>query len=691
MDTFARRLIGGLVACALFACGRDRAAERSDVEILWDRWGVPHIHAVDEPALFRGFGWAQMRAHGDLLLRLYGTARGRAAEYWGETFVDSDRWIHTVGVPARAAEWYAEQSPEFRACLDAFAAGINAFGREHTDELAPDVRVVLPVDGVDVLAHAQRVLQFLFLAHPSQLGGGRAPSGGSNAWAIAPSRSANGRALLLANPHLPWGDAYTFFEAELACGELDVSGAALVGFPTLGIAFNTRLGWTHTVNPQDGVDLFELVPDADGYRWNGERRAFDVERVELRVRGDDGELSTREFDVRRSACGPLVDVAPGKLVALRVVGLDRPRALQQWWDMARAQDLAAFERALSAQQLPLFSVVYADGVGHVLYDFGGLTPRRSDQTTDWTRPVRADSDAVVWHEYLTSAELPRVVDPPSGWLQNANDPPWSATEPPTLFADDFPSGLAPRSISLRAQRSIELLRADESIALDELVAYKHSSRMGLADRVLDELLPLASASATERVRRAASVLERWDREARAESRGAVLFATWVSRLGASGQLFANPWDPQKPLETPDGLADPIAACAALDAAAATLEKQGLALDVAWGDVYRLRGGGHDLPCNGAMESLGVFRAFEFASERDGKKRVVGGDSFVAAIEFADEPRAFAVMAYGNASQSGSPHRFDQLPLVASGQLRPVLRGRAAGEAECVEREFVPPR
>ncbi|MCE9595520.1 MAG: penicillin acylase family protein [Planctomycetes bacterium] len=686
---FASRLC--VVALFVAACSKSSGVAPSDAEILWDRWGVPHVFAENEPALFRGFGWAQAQSHGDLLLRLYGQARGRAAEYWGAEFVDSDRWVWTVGIPERARAWYDAQEPTFRACLDAFAAGINAYGRDHADELDAAARVVLPVSGVDVLAHAHRVLHFTFVANPGMVGGSLAPSGGSNAWAIAPSHSASGRALLLANPHLPWSDLFLFFEAHLVAPGVDVSGAALVGFPTLGIGFNEHLGWTHTVNAQDGVDLFELSRDGEGYRWNGAMRPFGVVKHTLRVRRDNGGFDERALEIKNSVAGPIVGGEESKPLALRVVGLDRPDSLRQWWDMARAKDLAEFERALARMQLPVFSVLYADRAGHVLYTFGGQSPKRPANVADGSKPVRAESDDVLWSELQPYADLPRVSDPPNGWVQNANDPPWSSTYPRVLDPKNFPASLASGSVSLRAQRSIEMLRADDSISLDELVTYKHSTRVELADRLLDDLLPLAAASDNPRVRKAGEVLAAWDRATDAKSRGAVLFATWVQKYGASGSFYAQRWDPERPLETPDGLANPIGATLALDAALTALEKQGVAPDVAWGAWYRLRGGDHDFPCSGGMESLGIFRAFEFAADRDGKKHVVAGDSFVAAIEFSDPPRGLGVQPYGNASQASSPHRFDQLELAAAGKLRPMLRERTAIEAELEHREFVPER
>ncbi len=108
---------------------------------------------------------------------------------------------------------------------------------------------------------------------------------GSNGWAIAPSHTADGHALLLANPHLQWGGEQTFFEAQLSApGVYDAYGAAPVGFPILGFAFNDHLGWTHTVNTLDAGDLYLLTLEGDGYRYDGEVLPFETRTETIMVR-----------------------------------------------------------------------------------------------------------------------------------------------------------------------------------------------------------------------------------------------------------------------------------------------------------------------------------------------------------------------------------------------------------------------
>src|SRR5262249_23266202 len=155
-------------------------------ELLWDTWGVPHVFAADAPGLFYGFGWAQMHNHGDLLLRLYAQARGRGAEVYGEDLLPWDRIVRMFGLPQRGADWYAKQSPDFRANLDAFAAGVNAYATKFPERLAKEGAAVLPVTGADVLAHAARIL-FQFIGGASGVLDVLRQSGlGSNGWAVAP-------------------------------------------------------------------------------------------------------------------------------------------------------------------------------------------------------------------------------------------------------------------------------------------------------------------------------------------------------------------------------------------------------------------------------------------------------------------------------------------------------------------------
>ena len=662
-------------------------------EILWDTYGVPHIYGKDTQNVFYAFGWAQMQSHGNLILSLYGQARGRASEYWGEKYLKSDRWVRKMGIPARARSWYEAQNPTFRKYLDAFAAGINDYAQKHADLIDDEVEAVLPINGVDLLAHTQRVVNFTFVVHNQVVASecDKVPSAGSNGWAIAPAHSASGKAMLLANPHLPWSDLYLWYEAHLTAPNINTYGVALVGIPVLTIAFNDHLGWTHTVNTHDGCDVYELTLADGGYRFDGEVKAFETEAQTLKIKQDDGTLHSEKLVVKRSIHGPVIEEKDGKALALRVVGLDRPSVLEQWWDMGRATNLTEFERVLKRLQLPMFTVMYADREGHIMHLFNGIVPIHSQGNFEyWLGIVPGDTSTTLWTKTHPYRDLPRIVDPPSGWLQNANEPPWTTTFPQVINPDKYPPYMAPRGpMSFRAQRSARMLAEDKKISFQEMIQYKHSTRMELADRLLDELIPAARQLSNSRVRQAADVLQAWDRQANVNSRGAVLFYFWYKEMNFPKSL-AIPWSEKSPRTTPDGLADPKKAVAALDAAASKVKKAYGALDVPWGEVFRLRRNKMDLPANGGDGNLGIFRVVDFEPTSDGQFASVGGDSYVAAIEFSAPVKAMVLTSYGNATQPGSPHTGDQLKLFARKELRPVWRTRQEIQANLGKREILPP-
>lgn len=708
-------LILSLAFTLLIGCYHPVAGQNK-TELLWDTYGVPHIYAKDSKSLFQAFGWAQMQSHGNLILRLYGQARGKAAEYWGKEYLESDQWVRTMGIPERAQQWYQQQNPTFRGYLDAFAVGINNYAQENSDRIDDKLKAVLPVTGADVLAHGQRVLHFNFVVDPDKVadltekwsasqigmnsdrtdsnspprergGVGGGVKAGSNGWAIAPKHSASGNAMLLANPHLPWSDLYLWYEAQLTAPEIDAYGATLVGFPVLEIAFNNNLGWTHTVNTHDGWDAYELKLSKNGYLWDGKVKPFQTEKQIIKVKQDNGKIKEETLTIKRSIHGAVVQEKDHKAIAIRVVGLDKPNALEQWWDMARANNLAQFESALKGLQIPMFTVMYADREGHIMHLFNGNVPVRSQGDFDyWEGIIPGDTSTTLWTKSHPYQDLPRVVDPASGWLQNANDAPWTTTFPQALNPDNYPAYMAPReSMGLRPQRSAKMLMEDDKISFEELIKYKHSTTMELA-RLLDDLIPVARKQGNEIARRAADVLEKWDRKADADSQGAVLFASWAQAVDRK-KLFATPWNASAPLSTPDGIADPKNAVGVLETVAKKVEANYGALDISWGKVFRLQQGDLDLPGNGADDSLGVFRAVWYAPTEDGQFQAVAGDTFVAAVEFSNPVKAMVLTTYGNSTQPNSTHRNDQLELFANKQLRSVWRKRAEIEAHLESRKL----
>jgi acyl-homoserine-lactone acylase len=697
-----------LALFVLLAAGATNASAKT--EILWDKYGVPHIFADNLEGMFYGHGWAQMQNHADLLLRLYGESRGRASEYWGPEHAELDRWIQLNGVPELAREWYAAQDPSFRKLLDAFARGINDYAKAHPEGVSAKYRVVLPVTGIDVVGHPLRAVHFMYMGSlarmksevgallPNQKRASLPPGmvepvadAGSNTWTVGPSRSASGKAMLIINPHLLWGEFYQYMEVHLTAPGYDLYGTPQIGFPVPVIGFNPRCGWGRTVNTIDTVDFYKLNARPGDYQFDGEWKPFERSVRMFKIRQPDGTFREERVEVKRSVHGPVVYDANGLTVSMRVAGLDRPKMLEQWFRMGGARNLTEFQEALRMGAVPMWNANYADADGHIMLVFNGLVPRRNmGDFAYWNKVVPGDTSKTLWTGYHTFDELPKSIDPPSGFNQNANEPPWMTTVP-QLDPSKYPAYMAPpiRLSSFRTKRSLRMISEDKSITYDELLAYKHSTRMELADAVLPDLLK--AAAGTE----AAQVLEKWDHNSEASSRGAVLFQMWSDRFFGSGDYINDmlrvPFDPKRPLDSAYGIADAAGARKALAEAAEECKRTYGSLDVPYGDVYRFKRGNLELPGNGSGGRMGVFRTMQFGQKEGNKFYPSHGETFVCAIEFGAPQKAECLLGYGNASQPGSKHIEDQLPFMAAKKLHEVWRTRQEVEANLESRETPAPR
>lgn len=657
-------------------------AQSSQTQILWDNYGVPHIYAKTAAGMYYAFGWAQMHNHVRAVLFLYGLARGKGAEYWGDRWLNNDETIARFNVPAIAEQIYTEQKGEYKTDLDAFVKGINDYAKAHPEAIPAENKQVLPVSPQDVMAHCINALDLTFVAGDNIYQAKREGLG-SNALAIAASRSASGHAMLVANPHLPWfSPNFKFFEAHLNGPGFDAYGATLLGFPVLAIAFNQNLGWSHTVNTMDGSTRYGLKLKDGGYVLDGKVVPFETHTVTIKIKQKDGTLKEEQLVCKDSRQGPVLSEKGDNAFAVRIAALKNAGLIEQYDKMCRAKNFAAFEAAEKMLQMPMFNTVYADRAGNVFYLDGGDIPEKGEgDFYFWHGDVDGTQSKYIWNKILPYESLPKVFDPPSGFVQNANDVPWTCTWPLALNYKKFPAYIAPgahwQSGIDRNERIVSLIGNNHHISFDQLVGFKLNTGVEAANRVMDDLLKAAAQYPDSLTTLAAAVLEKWDRRTDNNSRGAILFFQWADLMvGGPGSPFKNNWTWGAPFSTPNGLSNLSFAAQNLKKAAGMVIKNYGSLDVAWGSVYRFRGGGLDLPANGAPGYLGIYRTIYYDAQQDHKFSATMGDSYVAVTEFGPKVKAMVCLSYGNATQKGSKHFCDQLKLMSEEKLRPALLDKA---------------
>jgi acyl-homoserine-lactone acylase len=686
-----------------------------------------------------------MENHAELILQNVAAARGRSAEYFGPgekgANVESDTRVVTYGIAPRAEEWYRQGGLPQRLLIDAFIDGMNDYAAAHRDGISSGFQRVLPLQPTDVLALLQFTIHFNFMLYQSnvpqllagwqhrQLNAGAAVQikvhKASNGWALAPAKSASGNTILVGNPQLGWGvnqpvpglGVYQWMEAHLVVGDPDhplvnASGVAFPGSPCLGIGFNDYLGWTHTNNAIKNADLYELQLSGDGYLFDGQVHPFDVRASEIKVRQADGTLMPQTVTVLSSVHGPVIARRDDKALALRVAGLNAGSVMSQYWEMMLARHFGEFERANRRLQMPFFNVVYADRDGHIMYLFGGRQPRRTGGTYEsYAGILPGTSSTNLWTDTLNWDELPRTVDPPGGFVQNSNDPPWFSTFPQTIHAKDYPGYIAPDEMHFRPQHGASFLLSRPKFTTAEIIAGKMSTTMTMAQRVLPDLITAARASSDPTAAAAAAVLQRWDLKSDADSRGAVLFQQWYrlyvadpaspkdERWGPTYPAFRQPFSPDCPLSTPRGLKDPARAVPFLVQAAKQLEAQYGRLDEPWGGMNRIILATHDpafqktisltnSPGNGSDEPFGALRkVYYYPLQGTNQAFAYGGETYIQVVEFTPGgAKAQAVLGYGNASRPGSPHITDQLHFFETKSLRPAYRNRSEVLKHAKQRE-----
>jgi acyl-homoserine-lactone acylase len=732
-----------------FAPWSSQLGRENACEILWDQYGIPHIYGPDLLTVVRGYGYAQMENHAELILQKAAEARGRAAEYFGpgaqNANVENDVRIQTYGIPERAQRWYREGGSFQQSILQAFVSGLNQYANQFADSIDQTLRQVLPIEPEDVLAIIQDTIHFTFLPEtsnvpdliaewmPSQTAAVVQPVHsraklGSNGWALAPARTKNGNAILMGNPHLPWGvnqplpglDVYQWMEANLVVGDphqplLNASGVTFAGGPVIAIGFNDYLGWTHTVNSIKNADLYELQLVNGGYSWDGGVLPLQERTVDIKIRQPDGSYATQTITIQSSVHGPIVAQKPGKALALRVAGLNAPSVVAQYWGMMLSRHLSEFIAANSALQMPIFNVIYADRDGQIMYLFGGRQPVRSGGTyQDWAGILPGDTSSTLWTKTLAWSQLPKAIDPPGGVVHNSNEPPWFSTFPRVVFESQYPSYIAPDLTFFRPESGALFLQSMNRFSVGDVLRGKQTTHMLFAERVLPDLIQAASKSSSAAATAAANVLKSWSQNSDATDTGALLFQLWYqlyvadpnsprsTSWGSEYPAFRIEWSNADPLSTPIGLADPNSSVKYLIEAATQMETQFGRLNVPWGKVNGIVLVGHDpsfqqvlpflppLPASGSGDPFGGLRAlyyFPAPAPCNNQNWVYNGETYVQIVEFTSAgAKAEGLLTYGNASRPGSPHITDQISLFQEKQLRPVYRTREEVEAHTVKKE-----
>ncbi len=678
------------------------------VEIRRTTHGVPHIKADNIGAAEYALAYVQLEDYGPRVALGLLSARGEMGKWFGKDSMERD-FGERLGYE-RALETYALVDKNTQEAYEGFAAGVNRYIQVHPEEFPAGFAPKFT--GYDVLARdvytasPAGVARFLAKNDPNYRGRGRGagpapvdpqegpaidPDEGSNAWAFAPSRTKSGHAILLRNPHLQWNAGY--YEGHITVpGVLDFYGDFRIGGP-FGVigGFNRDVGWSTTNNAPLLDQVYALKLDrstADHYLLDG--ASHPIERKKVRVNYKDGaSMKSETREVLRTPYGPIIYRDSTRIYVLRS-GMDGDfRAGQQFLAMMRAKSLEQWKDAMRMRARLNSSFTYADRAGNILYLWMAAIPSLPQGSGSDSVAVEANTLADMWSHYVPFDSLPQVLNPKGGYVQNSNDPPYLTNLRAPLDRAKYPSYFPESRLGLRTQLALDLIDNDRKLSLADVLKLKHSYRMLLADRVRDDLVKAVRASQpTGDVAKAIDMIAKWDKTVAPDSRGGVLFEIWWRRYiqgTRADTMYATPWSAAMPGNTPRGIKAPARAVETFAWAVQETARRYGKTDVAWGEVHRVRRGTVDVPVGGCSGDIGCFRVLSYREGADGKLEASGGDGWILAVEFGDQPRAVSVLAYGESPKPDSPFHSDQAEMFAKAQVKPVAWSEKDIEKQTVRR------
>lgn len=629
-----------------------------DASIRRDDFGVPHIRGRTDADVAFGFAYASAEDDFATIQRSILTSRGLLAATIGEEGLTSDLLFHRLQIADKLAAGYERDLPiEVRIILDGYAAGVNLYAHEYPEAVQP---LLGEVTGRDIAAiQLFRAPMFYGLNDVVEdiLTGNLPPETGtgSNAVALAPRRSADGHTRLLFNAHQPFTGPFTFYEAVLQSDAgWHVAGGFFPGTPFLLGGHNAHLGWAATTNRPDLIDVYRLTVNPANeaeYRLDGVWVPFRERSVRIAVAQPDGEPTEVVRTIRWSEHGPVFDTEGGTF-AMRYPEFGGVKQLLQYYRMNKSRSLEEWRSAMRIRGLSNINYIYADEAGNIGFLSNGLYPERRDGI-DWKGVVPGDRSELIWTDLRPFEQIPQIWNPRSGWLYNANNTPFSATDPEfDLDPDQFRSSMGLQtSMTNRAFRALETYGMDRSITAAEFDRYKYDlqySRKSEFTDIVDAIRSLPK-SGNPLYARAGEIAADWDWTARTDSRSMALIAlSWLNMRRYH-----------------------ITAEEAAPRAIAFLQENYGRLDPEWGTVNRLRRGLIDIPLSGGPEAL---RAIYGRPDEDGRLRAFNGDGYVMFVEW-DENGAVSsrsVHQFGAATTDAkSPHFSDQAPIFAGMETKPV--------------------
>jgi acyl-homoserine-lactone acylase len=738
-----------LAACAAGTVG----TEPRTATIQRTTHGVAHVTAPDMETLAYGVAYAHAQDNVCQTAEHLVTARGERSRYFGGDKARGalglrvlpneqiDFFVAAHMDDAALARAYGAASADARAMLRGYVAGYNRYLADNAGKLPKACSGqpwVQPMTAAEFLRFGEltmvqagiaAVADGMVAAKPPTAAkadaapasledavavaeemGLKDPPIGSNGWAFGRDVTANGRGVLLGNPHFPWVGVNRFWQMHVTIpGELDSMGAATGHFAVPSIGFNKDIAWTHTVSTGKRFTLHELTlvnGDPTSYVVDGRPEKMTAQTVQIAVRGADGQLVQKQTTVWKTRFGPVVVIPRAGLnwtatnaYALKDANTLNARWIDAWLAINRARSVAEVRDAHATLGIPWVNTLAVDRHGNAMYGDVSVVPDvdaaqlarcapskqaaalfgaaglpvldGSRSECDWRRDPASPVPGLT-----PIARMPVLIR--GDWVQNSNDS-FYLTNPAYRFDGISPMVGTP-AVS-RPRTRIGIIEIREMVAAGKVDMPKvqqalYSNRNYVGSLVMGDLLAACPGAPTAEARDGCAALAGWDRTSNADAKGAHVFREFWRRAATIPGVWRVPLDPADPINTPSGLKtsdDAVRArlWEAMGASVKAVRDAGFPLDAPLGTVQAKRTSAGPIAIHGGDEFEGVLNKVETRATGGITKQgldVDYGTSYLQTVTFDERgPIAHAVLTFGQSTNPDSPHATDQMRVFSQKQ------------------------
>ncbi len=643
-----------------------------NIKIARDKWGVPHIFAKTDAEVSYGLAWANAEDDFKTMQLTLLAGKGMVGQLKGKDGATIDYVVALLRCREVVAEQYDTVfSPEYKALIAGYVAGINAYAAKHPEEVlvkgsfptTPKEYTAGTVLSLSMISGVDAVLQRIFKEKVKVLDDFKAA--GSNAIAISSSKTTNGNAFLAINPHQPLEGPTAWYEAHLCSEEgLNILGALFPGGPIIFVGVNENLGWTHTVNYQDKVDVFQLEMNPANkkqYKFDGKWETLEEKTVKLKVKMGAFMIPVKKVALW-SKYGATMQTKQGTF-SLRFSANQDIRGIEQWYKMDKARNFSEFYGAMKMTAIPGFNTIYADKHDTIFYVSNGKIALR-EKGYDWKNTIPGNTSKTLTTGFHPLEDLPQYLNPASGYVFNANHTPFNATGvKDNLQAQNFDQTMGYETKdNNRSIRFQEMFSTYDKISFEDFKRIKYDSDLPKGKLYFpadaDALFKLNPTQYTD-IQPLIETINTWNRKTDVDSKGAAIFLVMLNYF--TEQFGKMKGEPSVDISEEQ-------AVAAFRHVKSYMMQHFERTDITLGEVQKLVRGNIEKPSWGLPD---VITAMHSRPYKDGKLKVVTGESYIGLVQFPKEglPIIETLLNFGQSTHADSPHFADQMDMYLNRQTK----------------------